>query len=384
MTSAPTLAAAMVREHPVEALAGLAAMAALALVAALLLRRRTAHLRSLRTQFLTITVVSLLIGAAGSVVLARLMVLDDDTALAVVAVLAVTAMFAVALIVFATEPLARDLARVERQIRSIEHGELDHHTAVHRADELGRLAVAVDSLAVRLDASETARVANEAQRRELLSNISHDLRTPLTAMRAAVEALADGLAPDPDRYLRSMLHDLDALSALIDDLFLLSRLDAGQAGLQLDTIDLVDVAEAAMDALAPLAATRAVTLRCDAATAVHARGDAAAIARVIRNLLDNAIRHAPAGSAVVVGVGVEPDGSARVCVDDAGPGFPVEFADRAFERFARADLSRARASGGTGLGLAIARGLVEAHGGRIWIEQGAGGRVRFAVPLGTA
>jgi signal transduction histidine kinase len=372
-------AAAMVREHPAETALGVASMAALSVAAALVLRRRAARSRSLRAQFIVLTLASLVIGAIGAFVLARLMVLDDDTARAAVGVLAVTAVFAVALVVFSTAPLAHDLTRIEQRVRRIERGERGEAAGEQRADELGRLARAVDSLAEQLDELETARRRDDALRRELLSNISHDLRTPLTALRAAVEALHDGLAPDPDRYLRSMLHDLDALAALIDDLFLLARLDSGHADLQIDTVDLVEVADAALEALTPIAAARGVGLRCDADAPVRFRGDAAAIARVIRNLVDNAIRHAPATTTVVVAV--EGGGSARVRVEDAGPGFPGEFVDRAFERFARADASRARASGGAGLGLAIARGLVEAHGGRIWIDRSTGGHITFEVPL---
>jgi signal transduction histidine kinase len=107
-------------------------------------------------------------------------------------------------------------------------------------------------------------------------------------------------------------------------------------------------------------------------------GNPSALGRVIRNLLDNAIRHAPPGSEIRVVVRGEEGALVRVV--DEGPGFPAEFADHAFDRFARADPSRNRSTGGAGLGLAIARGLIEAHGGRIWIEQPPGGRVAFELP----
>ena len=119
-----------------------------------------------------------------------------------------------------------------------------------------------------------------------------------------------------------------------------------------------------------------VTLRVDAPGRVAIDGNAAAIGRILRNLIDNAIRHAPASSTIDI---IVTDG-AVVRIIDQGPGFPAGFSDHAFERFARADPSRSRATGRGGLGLAIARGLVEAHGGRIWIEPDTGGQVAFQLP----
>jgi signal transduction histidine kinase len=194
----------------------------------------------------------------------------------------------------------------------------------------------------------------------------------------AVDALADGVAPDPDRYLRSMRRDVEALAALVDDFFLLARIESGRLDLHPVPVDLTEVADEAMEALAPVAAAAGVTLALDATTRVHVRGNPTALGRVVRNLIDNAIRHAPSGS--VVRVAVAADGRPSIRVVDDGPGFPPGFDDEAFTRFTRADASRNRATGGAGLGLAIARGLVEAHGGRIWIEAPPGGRVAFELP----
>jgi signal transduction histidine kinase len=130
--------------------------------------------------------------------------------------------------------------------------------------------------------------------------------------------------------------------------------------------------------MVPSAAARGVELVVDAPAAVAVVGSVTAIGRVIRNLVDNAVRHSPVGSQVRVVVADGPTAVVRVI--DAGPGFTPDFAARAFERFARAEPSRSRSTGGAGLGLAIARGLVEAHGGRIWIEQPPGGRVAFELP----
>jgi signal transduction histidine kinase len=175
-----------------------------------------------------------------------------------------------------------------------------------------------------------------------------------------------------------MQRDVEALSALVDDLFLLATIEAGRLDVHAQAADLTEIADEAVDALAPVAAARGLTLRLDAGERVRVAGNASALGRVIRNLLDNAIRHAPPDSEIRVIV--RSAGGALVRVVDEGPGFPAEFAAQAFDRFARADPSRNRSTGGAGLGLAIARGLVEAHGGRIWIEQPPGGRVTFELP----
>ena len=213
----------------------------------------------------------------------------------------------------------------------------------------------------------------------MFSNIGHDLRTPLSALRAAIEALADGVAPDPERYLRSMQRDVEALSALVDDLFLLARIEGGRLDLLREPLDLTELVDEAVEALTPAAAARQVAITFGAEGRTPVVGNATAIGRVIRNLLDNAIHHAPIGSTVRIAVAMDAGGP-RVRVVDEGQGFPADFSTHAFERFARADPSRTRATGGAGLGLAIARGLVEAHGGRIWIEPPPGGHVAFQLP----
>ncbi len=183
----------------------------------------------------------------------------------------------------------------------------------------------------------------------MLSSVGHDLRTPLAALRVAVDALADGVAPDPDRYLRSMRRDVEALAALVDDFFLLARIESGRLDLHPVPVDLTEVADEAVEALTPVAAATGVTLALDASTRVHVRGNPTALGRVVRNLIDNAIRHAPSGS--VVRVAVAADGRPSIRVVDDGPGFPPGFGDEAFARFTRADASRNRATGGAGLGL---------------------------------
>jgi signal transduction histidine kinase len=359
--------------------AGLGLLAAVVL-SGLGLRTMNRRTRSLRVQVLAITLAGLALGTVAALALAWLMVLDGGDLATVISVLAITSVFAAGLVVVATTPLGRDVRRLEATVGRIELGDREARAGLDRADELGHVGRAVDQLNARLDELETERRALEAERTTFLSNISHDLRTPLAALRAAVEALSDGVVDDTGRYHRSMQRDVEALTSLVDDLFLLVRVDSGRLELAHDSIDLAEVADEALEALAPTAAAHGIDLALTTTGRVGTHGDAAALGRVVRNLVDNAIRHAPAGSRVEVSVGADDDGP-WVRVVDAGPGFPAEFAPVAFDRFSRADPSRTRDTGGAGLGLAIAQGLVQAHGGEVWVEAPPGGRVAFRLPV---
>lgn len=369
------------RGQPVETLLAGGLLVAGTVLGGFALRSVTRRTQSLHHLVLLITLTSLSIGAVVAILLARLMVLDAQAARNSIAVIAVAAVFAVALTLIASAPLARDAARLETAVRRIEGGDRSGRTGVHRADELGHVARALDELTERLATLERERAAVEAERRTMLTSIGHDLRTPLAALRAAVEALADGIAPDPPRYLAAMDRDVAALSALVEDLFLLARIESGTLESGPTRVDLVEVAGDAVDALEPAAAARRVTLTLRTDGAVAVRGNATALGRVIRNLLDNAIRHTPEGSIVDVEVAAG-DTDAVVRVVDQGTGFAETFAPLAFDRFTRPDPARTRGdNSGSGLGLAIARGIVEAHGGSIRIEPAPGGRVAFALPV---
>jgi signal transduction histidine kinase len=365
--------------------AGFAAAAAVgsvaALAAGLLLRRFLARMRRLRWQVLAVTLASLAAGAAVASVLAEQMVLDAEELRTVIAVLGATGAFAAILVVTATSTLGRDVRRLEATVRAIEAGDRAVRAQVARADELGHVASALDDAVARLGLLERQRAADDENRAAMFASISHDLRTPLSALRAAIEALEDGVTPDPVRYLRSMARDVEALTALVDDLVLLSRIEAGDLDMPRTHIDLGELADEAAEALAPVAEARGVELHVDAPDgAALAVGNPTALGRIIRNLVDNAIRHSPGGSVVHITVTAAAGDRPTVRVRDHGAGFPPSFVDRAFERFSRADESRSRSTGGSGLGLAIARGLIDAQGGDIWIDEGDGAAVTFALP----
>lgn len=368
--------------HPGRALVAALCFVVVVVGAVLALRRGTARLSSLRAQLLVLSLTAVGVAGVASVALWWVMVLDGGEVMTVAGVLGLTAVVAVVLVVAASAPLGRDLNALEAAVRRLEAGDRELAVGLDRRDELGHVAHALDELTVRLRTLERERAQVAAERQALLGDISHDLRTPLAALRVAVEALADGVAPDPDRYVRSMLRDVEALSALVDDLFLLVRIESGAQPLTRQPVDLTEVVDEAVEALAPVAHEHGVQLHLDAGARVHVQGHAASLGRVVRNLIDNAVRHAPAGSTVDVQV-VAGD-PAVVRVRDAGPGFPDGFASRAFDRFSRPDAARTRVDGGgAGLGLAIAREVVEAHGGTIWIEDvpdGPGAEVAFALP----
>ena len=186
------------------------------------------------------------------------------------------------------------------------------------------------------------------------------------------------MAPDPQRYYRSMRADVDALSHLVDDLFLLSTIEAGNLNFERIPVDVAELADESIEALHPVARERRVELMLEADGVVPAIAGPVQIGRVIRNLVDNALRHAPEGTRVTVAAAT--NGGARVTVSDEGPGFSPEMVERVFESFVTGDPARSRTTGGAGLGLAIARGLIEAHGGSIWAEVGDGGKVVFVLP----
>jgi two-component system sensor histidine kinase BaeS len=355
-------------------LAGLA-IAGVTLAVGVGLRRWTAGFRTLRRQLFVITTTGVVVAALAAWLLARLMILREDQLGPVLGVLALAAAIAGVLVAVASSPVGRAAHELAESVGRIEAGDRQLAPARPRGDELGRVAAALDRLTSRLAELEAEQTTRDRERTQMLSSISHDLRSPLSALRAALDALVDGVAPDPPRYLRSMQADVAALTALVDDFFLLARIEGGGFDLAVGWVDLSECCDEAVEALAPTAAARGVAVTLEAVEHVRVRGNANALGRVVRNLLDNAIRHAPEGTAVTVTVGH--DGRPTVAVADAGPGFSAAFAEHAFDRWSRADESRSRETGGGGLGLAIARGLVDAHGGRIWISPPPGGRVTF-------
>lgn len=353
-------------------------VAVFAAVLALALRWAGRRSHSIRRSVLVVGLAGLAIAAVTVGIAAQQMFLSSHDLNLLLVVLVFAVATTVAFAVSVSGELARDLEATAGAARRVQAGDLGARTGVVRADEVGTVAETFDRMAADLEQRDAERRALETARRQFLAAIGHDLRTPLASLRAAIEALEDGLAPDPDRYLQSMDRDVAVLSSLVDDLFLLSRLEEGSVEMERGPIDITELADEAIEVLTPVAESAEVQLELVADQRVVAVGGSEAVSRVLRNLLDNAIRFAPSGSAVTVEVRNE-DG-AEVRVLDGGPGFDPEFVGHAFERFSRGDPSRERSTGGSGLGLAIARGFVEALDGSIWAEPGPGGCVGFRLP----
>jgi signal transduction histidine kinase len=240
--------------------------------------------------------------------------------------------------------------------------------------------------------------ALEVSRRELVAWVSHDLRTPLAGLRAMAEALEDGVVDEPSQvaaYHAALRQGADRLAGMVDDLFELSRIQAGALRLHLDAVPLADLVSDAVAAVGPAAARKRVQVLADRAAAwPTVRGSDAELSRVLRNLLANAVRHTPADGAVVVAAGTATNAAAEsgdgdmawLSVQDSCGGIPDGDLPRLFDVAFRGETARTPAdtpdplAGGAGLGLAIARGLVEAHHGSIAVHN-AGNGCRFVVHL---
>jgi signal transduction histidine kinase len=270
-----------------------------------------------------------------------------------------------------TTPL-REMASAARRMA---HGDYRDRVKACSRDEVGQLAEAFNRMASQLEGVEQSR-------RELVGNVSHELKTPISALQAHLENLLDGVEEPNPKVLALMLGQCERLARLVEQLLDLSRLESGDVPLELEPVRLAPLVDQVVAEVGVARAGRSVLVRNEVATGLPViMADRERLHQVLFNLLDNAFRFTPAGGTVTVEAHLE-DGSCAVSVKDTGAGIAEEHLTRVFERFYRVDSSRARRDGGTGIGLAIARSVVEAHGGRIWAEQAepAGATFRFLLP----
>jgi signal transduction histidine kinase len=288
----------------------------------------------------------------------------------ILAVAAGSASVAVAAGLLVAQTIATRFAKLRDASQELAAGNLAVRAEESGPRELEELAHAFNAMATDLQRLFDAR-------RELVSWASHDLRTPIASMQAMLEAIEDGLAA-PEQYLPAFHQQVQTLARRIDDLFELARIDAGALTLELHETEVGDLVAACMRSLAAEAASRGVRLETRTTTA-RVRCEPDKIERVILNLVTNALRHTPSDGAVAVVVSAA-GGDVEVSVEDTGEGLEPGAEQTIFDRFWRGD--RARSGDGAGLGLAICRGLVEAHGGRIWAERRreGGARVSFTLP----
>lgn len=247
------------------------------------------------------------------------------------------------------------------------------HNSAELASLAGDLAATTDQLAESREREERI----ETARREIVTWISHDLRTPLAGIRAMAEALEDGMAPDPQRYYVQIRGQVDRLSSMVDDLFELSKIHSGALQLTFERVSLYDLISDTIADLAPVALAKSLDLRFAGERGLTLHADARELARAVGNLVMNAIQYSPAGSAIVVSVTPHVDGRAVISVVDAAGGIPEQDLARVFEAGWRASAPRtasasgigADRSGGAGLGLAIVEGIVRAHSGQVTVAN---------------
>jgi signal transduction histidine kinase len=271
-----------------------------------------------------------------------------------------------------TRPL-REMAVVSREMAHGRHGA--HVAGGHRHDEVGELARAFNTMSAEL--AETDR-----QRRDIVANVAHELRTPISALQAKLENVADGVEqPDPET-IETMLLQVQRLGRLVEQLLDLSRLESQAQPFELRPFGIGDVLESVARE-ARLHTPEGVELTVVADAAIAVRGDAERVHQVVLNLVENAIRHSPRPGRVSMMAATCEPGRVRIEILDEGPGIPDADADRVFERFYRADRARS-GDAGAGLGLAIARWIVDLHGGEIRAERGEPSGCRMVVELPAA
>jgi signal transduction histidine kinase len=288
----------------------------------------------------------------------------------------VAGLAAMLLTVVLSRPILGPVEALTAAARRMERGDLSQRVEVRSNDEIGELAQAFNAMANGLTHLEELR-------RNMVSDVAHELRTPLSNIRGYLEAVQDGIVEPKPEVIGSLHEEAMLLNRLVDDLQELSLAEAGQLRLERQPVAPADLVNKATDAARAQAAAKGIALQVDLPEDLSLVDvDPQRIGQVLGNLLRNALTHTPPGGEVII-TARSGESEVEVSVSDTGEGIPFEHLPYIFERFYRADKSRSRATGGTGLGLAIARQLVEAHGGTIGVEStpGEGAVFWFTLPM---
>jgi len=328
---------------------------------------------------------------AGVIAVARLMFISAHDWQVVSLVAAVAGVVSLAAALMLGVAISRWSRAIRESARTLDaHGS---YVADPRGpSELQELSEELSRTSARLKESRLREARLEDSRRELVSWVSHDLRTPLAGMRAMTEALEDGIAVDPDRYHRQIRTEVDRMVRMVDDLFELSRIQAGVLRISPEAVVLGDLVSEAIAGADPVARARSVRLGGSVEDGIEVTADPAGLSRVMTNLIMNAIRHTPADGAVEIRGRVVPEG-VELSVRDQCGGIAAADLDRLFDLAWRGGAARTPESGdggpvdvqGAGLGLAIVKGIVEAHRGLVEVENvdvpaPAGCRFRVLLP----
>lgn len=273
-----------------------------------------------------------------------------------------------------TRRIVGPIAELRDATRALAEGQLSRRVSVGGATEIAELGRGFNTMAAELERQETLR-------RNLVHDVAHELRRPLTSLRCRLETAIDGLSADPQPTLRQLNDDVSHLSQLVGDLDDLARAEAGDLKLAIADVDVADVCRSAIRA-ANLEQDSRVRLDVDDALVV--RGDVVRVRQILVNLLTNADRHTPADGTITVKAHAR-EREATIEVHNTGSALAPEELERVFDRFYRADPSRQRATGGSGLGLAIVKHLTELQAGRVWASSDASGvTVGVGLPLALA
>jgi histidine kinase len=277
-----------------------------------------------------------------------------------------------------TRRIVGPVNRMQMASRRIADGHYEERVEITGEDELADLGQSFNQMAYALDQVEV-------RRRQLIGDVAHELRTPLSNLKSVMEALQDGVLPAEPQTFLNVERELNRLQRLVLDLEELSRAEAGQIPLQLESVNPVTFVNATVDRLRLQYDDKGVKLRPEAATVIpDVLADQARMTQVMLNLLGNALQYTPAGGEVVVSVSADKQ-SVFISVQDTGIGLSADTLPHIFERFYRVDTSRSRVGGGSGIGLTISQHLVEAHGGTLAADSaGLGQGSTFVVTLPKA
>ncbi|UKA51335.1 HAMP domain-containing histidine kinase [Arthrobacter sp. FW305-123] len=313
-------------------------------------------------------------------------------------ILATASAVAVALSLMLGAGVSRNAAHLVDAARRLGRGETLEHTvgegrgsAPAMTSELAELAQELEASSRSLAESRRREAAIETARRELVSWISHDLRTPLASMRAMTEALEDGMASDVQGYYRKIIGQTEQMTAMVNDLLELSKIQAGTLRLRAEPLDLYDLVSDAISDLAPLAAQRGIRLDGGGDRECMAVADGPSLARAVRNIVLNAILYSAPDSEVHISVGRGSEGNAVIAVEDHCGGIPEEDLPHLFETGWQKDPARRTTEAlhgsysGAGIGLSMVAGIVKAHGGSVTVHNIEGGcRFALSLPAGEA
>ena len=280
--------------------------------------------------------------------------------------------------------ITRRLRLLSKGVKSFEKGDLNYRIAIQGTDELSELGNTFNSMAGTIQTGMEALKQAEKERTDLIANISHDLRSPLTSLRGHLETLYlkdNELSPqEREEFLQITLKNVSSFQNLVEELFDLARLESRKFKLKSETFSLAELIQDVVMKLHPLSIKKKISVDFAPPDLTPFSGDIALMERVITNLLQNALSYTPDGGRIGISIKTG-SGMIRIQISDSGPGIPDRDLPYIFERFYRADKSRSRSSSGTGLGLAIAREIVLLHGGTIQAESNSSGGALFILRL---